>query len=144
MQAYNKKSLTNWFILQRKHLDLDNISAWPRTWITHGNQGPQAHMSHTCSHKTINAHRHPTYSQTCTQASHLLHTIARSTRSNPNQRSQPEIPTNRVKGPCHSWPWARLSWQFTLCRCCTTLPTGCWFHHPSVTKSLYFAHHTLP
>jgi hypothetical protein len=24
MQVYNKKRLTNWFILQRKHLDLDN------------------------------------------------------------------------------------------------------------------------
>jgi hypothetical protein len=40
----------------------------------------------------FNAHRHPTCSQTCTQSSHMLYTIVRSTRSNSNQRSQPENP----------------------------------------------------
>jgi hypothetical protein len=46
-----------------------------------------------------------------------------STRPDPNQ----PYPTNRVKGPCHSWPWARLSWQFTLYRGCTILLTGWWY-----------------
>jgi hypothetical protein len=62
----------------------------------------------------------------------------------PNQNHHNHTPTNRVKGPCHSWSRARLSWQFTLCRCYTTLPTDWWFHHPSVTKSLHFAQHILP
>jgi hypothetical protein len=43
-------------------------------------------------------------------------------QSKPNSNRTNHIPTNRVKGPCHSWLWARLSWQFTLCRGCTTYP----------------------
>jgi hypothetical protein len=61
------------------------------------------------------------------------------TQPDPNHHN----PTNCVKGPCRSWSWAQLSWQFTLYRCCTTLPTGWWFYHPSVTKSLHFAQSTL-
>jgi hypothetical protein len=37
-------------------------------------------------------------------------------RQDPTRTVPTKPPTNHMKGPCHSWQWAWLSWQFTLCR----------------------------
>ena len=39
----------------------------------------------------------------------------------------PSPTANQVRVQVRSWPWARLSWQFTLCRGCTQFPTRKWF-----------------